>query len=1068
MINKNLIVNFFKLITAGVDDCPLCGGKMKQRKGPYGEFYGCGNYPRCRHTLTVAKYNQQKSQETGQPQARPQTTPQTQNTITQNRNAPAATKEQPTRTITQEDMDSAISDKAPSQSLTKISPEPLALVVNRQTNIPYACKKPIREGSFYEMIGEDGKSEFVSPNNFERNYQVMYDAEKRVIKRNSAQEIFAVYKEMQTNEDGEEMADQANVKGRIPQDKISEYQRNIQNTFMDSEQNILINALAGTGKTTLLRHLASYKKPGEKWLYLVYNTRNKQEADVKFPQTIEVATTHSFLGKVARQSGIPELSSVKFYKSSDPFIRNVLGNKPGETKASQLGSTIVEMADKPWESDYADRGKRFHTNMSKRAARFIVKLADFAKNYAVKLDVQKIPAAPAPNARGRRQNFDLEITNNDELYASFDTIIAKYNLNPYLLSEEETQDYSQEQLAALPNYKSQLYEMTKTLLRDCLPGYCKTEPELASYSDFNDMLWMPTLYDDIKFPKYDVVLADEVQDFNDCQSFMLRKLSDAGAKIVAVGDPNQSMYEFRGADSKSFEKVRQTLQAATLGGVEMPLLKNYRSAPAIIDYVKQNTHVKNLEAGLSHEGLVTDGQYGQAEAMSMIFDEIKQNQEPLMSTVFIARTNQGLVEPALECLANDVDFVIVGVDMVKDVMKFIIENTSDQIVSDETNLERTCGYLQQIPIDQLPRMIDDSVGYFAGQHAGDPRHEKKIRESQKFSTIINKIVNNLARKNFVDPEYEEKSWNQDIRKYEWRKKEMNIRSSYDLYKWITWKFRNREPQALDDANENKKDTAISFTTAHKSKGLEWERAFILEKDKFSSKKTGNNLEADQETATQEDNAKYVAFTRAMKHLHVLKTPKQTEASTKSYYGWYKRAQMLTPQQINLYHDFTAPSAVKLIGSGMGATFSIPGLGAVIRGSELMNQVINKIRPILTKNNVHTIDTSPVSRADAIGLAVSSEPGTVHVDVAKIINNIKNQSLPSITQLDGTRMDTDAKQNIINRISGIVLQQLGEVAAHESKHNIDYFASFPKGKFDSPESGAEAFGKGIAQQYFKNV
>lgn len=30
--------------------CPLCGGKLVLRKGKYGQFYGCSNYPRCKYT----------------------------------------------------------------------------------------------------------------------------------------------------------------------------------------------------------------------------------------------------------------------------------------------------------------------------------------------------------------------------------------------------------------------------------------------------------------------------------------------------------------------------------------------------------------------------------------------------------------------------------------------------------------------------------------------------------------------------------------------------------------------------------------------------------------------------------------------------------------------------------------------------------------------------------------------------------------------------------------------------------------------------------------------------------
>ncbi len=32
------------------NSCPECGGKLSKRKGRYGEFFGCENYPMCRYT----------------------------------------------------------------------------------------------------------------------------------------------------------------------------------------------------------------------------------------------------------------------------------------------------------------------------------------------------------------------------------------------------------------------------------------------------------------------------------------------------------------------------------------------------------------------------------------------------------------------------------------------------------------------------------------------------------------------------------------------------------------------------------------------------------------------------------------------------------------------------------------------------------------------------------------------------------------------------------------------------------------------------------------------------------
>jgi len=32
--------------------CPRCGGSLVVRNGPYGKFYGCSNYPKCRYKLS--------------------------------------------------------------------------------------------------------------------------------------------------------------------------------------------------------------------------------------------------------------------------------------------------------------------------------------------------------------------------------------------------------------------------------------------------------------------------------------------------------------------------------------------------------------------------------------------------------------------------------------------------------------------------------------------------------------------------------------------------------------------------------------------------------------------------------------------------------------------------------------------------------------------------------------------------------------------------------------------------------------------------------------------------------
>ena len=71
-----------------------------------------------------------------------------------------------------------------------------------------------------------------------------------------------------------------------------------------TQDHIMINALAGTGKTTMLKHLAwKYGNQRQQWLYLVFNTKNKVEAKEKFPPWVQVQTTNGFLGRSIGAAG---------------------------------------------------------------------------------------------------------------------------------------------------------------------------------------------------------------------------------------------------------------------------------------------------------------------------------------------------------------------------------------------------------------------------------------------------------------------------------------------------------------------------------------------------------------------------------------------------------------------------------------------------------------------------------------------------------------------------------------------------------------------------------------------
>ena len=83
-----------------------------------------------------------------------------------------------------------------------------------------------------------------------------------------------------------------------------------------------------------------------------------------------------------------------------------------------------------------------------------------------------------------------------------------------------------------------------------------------SYSgqiDFDDQIYMSTLYGGA-FPNFPLVLVDEAQDLSRLNHRMLERL--ARKRLIAVGDPWQSIYAFRGADTKSMSRLQQHFNMA--------------------------------------------------------------------------------------------------------------------------------------------------------------------------------------------------------------------------------------------------------------------------------------------------------------------------------------------------------------------------------------------------------------------------------------------------------------------------------------------------------------------------
>lgn len=99
--------------------------------------------------------------------------------------------------------------------------------------------------------------------------------------------------------------------------------------------------------------------------------------------------------------------------------------------------------------------------------------------------------------------------------------------------------------------------------------------------DFDDMLYLVVVHN-VTLTKYDFVLVDEAQDTNEMQREILRRSLAPSGRLIAVGDPHQAIYGFRGASHDSMQLIANEFNCTTL-----PLSVSYRCPSSVIELAQE-------------------------------------------------------------------------------------------------------------------------------------------------------------------------------------------------------------------------------------------------------------------------------------------------------------------------------------------------------------------------------------------------------------------------------------------------------------------------------------------------
>lgn len=108
-------------------------------------------------------------------------------------------------------------------------------------------------------------------------------------------------------------------------------------------------------------------------------------------------------------------------------------------------------------------------------------------------------------------------------------------------------------------------------------GYCARLRQLGAL-DFDDLLTEALKIDTAGQKRFTHLLVDEFQDVNDTQYKLVRAWSRGGKSLFVIGDPDQSVYGFRGASGSCFTRLAREIPETRV----IQLLENYRSSPEIL------------------------------------------------------------------------------------------------------------------------------------------------------------------------------------------------------------------------------------------------------------------------------------------------------------------------------------------------------------------------------------------------------------------------------------------------------------------------------------------------------
>ncbi|MDA3787420.1 MAG: ATP-dependent helicase [Desulfobacula sp.] len=430
-------------------------------------------------------------------------------------------------------------------------------------------------------------------------------------------------------------------------------------------------------------------------------------------------------------------------------------------------------------------------------------------------------------------------------------------------------------------------------IRDEYQSLCREQ----NVADFEDLIMMTVnMFSNDRdvtskvMEKYQYVFIDEYQDLNFGQYELVKLLSNSN-HIVVIGDPDQSIYGFRGSDNKYFKSFADDFPDCE----KIILNKNYRSTQTIVDASFQMIAKKNENKERSNKEI------------SKVYSDIKDKKKLIIKETSTEYAEAVAIGKMIEKLVGGTSFFSM------DAGKIDLDDQKEYAFSDFAVLYRTSRqcetFIKAFEKEGIPfqaadkknmydidgikqclsicRIIVQKASFLDFEIAVDHFGQKISKTSRE--DLYNKRVEQISN---AIKEYDNKTSIRIICKKADLKEiiEENKKTKQVFDKLLSIAELHDDLKSFLDALALNQDADIieynaqkvSLLTMHAAKGLEFPVVFVAgcEQGLVPFARDGKNID----TLEEERRLFYVAMTRAMDILCL------THAKTRNIFGINKTRQ----------------------------------------------------------------------------------------------------------------------------------------------------------------------------------